>query len=1241
MADEPKRDKGRFPKGVSGNPAGRPKQVKQDAAPKSEPKADASTKQARYDGWMNWLSGHGIAGRDKRQGASFAAAVLTFDQLAELWRGDDLAARAVETLPKEAIRQGWDLTVPEDDEGGDESDRIAEIMDKLHNLGADHIIQIGLGYERGLGGGAVLIGANDGQADLTKPLDLNKVRSLDWLTPLEPREIQPIYGYADPRAPKYGQPEIYRITSRPIWPSPDGRSTAQASMEVHESRLLIFPGIRVSRYQQIANQNGWGDSVLVRMWRVLRDFNLAWGSAGALVTEFASAVYKFKDLWETLATDGGNVDFANRLQAMDLARSTINATVIDADDDFQRMQTPISGLPDLMDRFATRLAASADMPLTLLFGTSPAGMNATGESDIRFFYDRVASYQHDKVEPQLKQLIRILFRTLGNKTEPPRWNITFRPLWQESAMDKAKAILTTAQADQINIQGGVYSAEEAADSHWGTGEWTPDIRIDFDARERQEAATAGPVTENDLRAMGKLPPEYVPPPVQGTREATKPTAPRGPAAAPDTNTAPKSVVQAEDSADRFHSYLRQDDWTEELHPRDEAGKFSASFSTRTVANGEQRHVATFEHPATETRKVRQFRTRAAAEKWVQKQAREHEAIVHAADARILNQRTREGGGITYDPRTATQPHEGYSVAIHGDRERKLFGHEALDPQQIASYIKDNHDVLLKDPKAQVGAWWDEKKNTWFLDVPHVERSLDAAVKLGQQHKQLAIFDLKRFEEIRDHEYEDALARKGRFAGRLDGTSASRAGSAYGSAHHDTRGDGRGDAQARREGTRQVVRWDFSPDQARSSDGKWTSSGDESGKDAEGPKAGDSFVVYRLGSGKSGDLHGKNAGNAQGVADHISNMLDQEKPGQGQGFGDTVTAYRVKLKGPTDTYERMNSGGSSYHGKVGRDTDLGGGVRYSFPEAKHQAFEAEKIGSAKVSDLHEHLQKHVSQMMSPEEVKNQIGGRVNFESVGSVLGGDAIRSYFDKHRKDYDPGEARDPNGKWTTGGAVAGAEKPSVEAQGSNRAHHSAPKLSQHAESMRPAADAFLARHRATIDATIHKLESIATPGAKVTGRVKEVDSALEKLDRKPDTYRKPEDLWDGSGLRVTCRNLDELKQNVDAIKHHFHVVEENNYLEKPQGSYRSYHLQVKDKDGLMKEFQVRTPNQNRWADWCHDIYKPQSDQQRSSLKEHKDEIMTYAQKMSDYYYDRDRGIDVPKPPPCPPVLHTTFGCLD
>lgn len=522
---------GRFAPGKSGNPTGGRKAV------------------PHADDWQNFFTGLGVFGKDKRIGTEFNLHTLSFDALKDLWLGDDLAARAVETIPKEALRQGYDISIAsgQDDADAasmDPAELASEVSSKLETLGVDQYLEECGAYERGYGGSALLIGVNDGQEDMTQPLNLNRVRSVDWLTPLEAREMMPLYAYGDPRAPKYGQPEIYQLSSRSVLPSYGG-NYASTSMQIHESRLIVFPGIRVSRYQTTTARGGWGESVLSRVYRVLRDFNTAWSSAGVLVSDFAQSVIKIAGLWEALALDGAKA-FQNRLAAMEYGRNVTNSVTIDAGDSYERQQTPLSGLPDLLDKFAVRLAAACDMPLTLLFGTSPAGMNATGESDIRFFYDRVAAYQQRKMEPALRRLVQILFRTVGNKREPDKWSIKFRPLWQDSAKDKAAAMLTQAQADVAWIGAGVLSPEEVANAHWGKGEYDPNLTVDFEAREAGDMAAPEPVSPEPEPGD----PDYIPPPGPGTAKPNGEVPPPGAPAAPDPNTPPQLTgQQSEDHAD--------------------------------------------------------------------------------------------------------------------------------------------------------------------------------------------------------------------------------------------------------------------------------------------------------------------------------------------------------------------------------------------------------------------------------------------------------------------------------------------------------------------------------------------------------------------------------------------------------------------------------------------------------------------------------------------------------------------
>lgn len=440
----------------------------------------------RHDGWQSMLTGLGTPGYDKRLHTHFTPHELSWDYAMALWRGDDLAARIVETLPSEMLRQGYEISL-DDDEG---HERTEAVMARLEELGVEQVLWRALCYERAYGGAAIMLGADDGATDLTQPLQLERVRSLSWLTSLEPRDLSPVAWYDDPMAPRFGEPSVYQLTM------PGTGAKSLASVRVHESRLIVFPGIQVSQRRYTSSNNGWGESALARVVSVLRDFNAAYTAAGILVHDFAQAVFKIKNLAELVAADKADV-LSGRMRAVEMSRSVARAILIDAEgEEFERKQTPVSGLPELLDRLNTRLAAAADMPLTLLMGQSPGGLNATGESDVRFFYDRVKATQQRKLGPAIRRIAQLVM--LADGGEPASWSVKFAPLWQPTEKEQADTRLVQAQVDTAYIQAGVVSPEEIAVSRFGGDGYSTATKIDFAAREAMEVAAPAPVSETSL-----------------------------------------------------------------------------------------------------------------------------------------------------------------------------------------------------------------------------------------------------------------------------------------------------------------------------------------------------------------------------------------------------------------------------------------------------------------------------------------------------------------------------------------------------------------------------------------------------------------------------------------------------------------------------------------------------------------------------------------------------------------------
>lgn len=180
--------------------------------------------------------------------------------------------------------------------------------------------------------------------------------------------------------------------------------------------------------------------------------------------------------------------------------------------------------------------------------------------------------------------------------------------------------------------------------------------------------------------------------------------------------------------------------------------------------------------------------------------------------------------------------------------------------------------------------------------------------------------------------------------------------------------------------------------------------------------------------------------------------------------------------------------------------------------------------------------------------------------------------------------------------------------------------------------------HEQALPALMSDLKAMAGKG-KVKARVKKLESVLGKIVRKPK-YRDAAALQDLTGARIVHENVEQVMATVRAIKAKYEVVTEDNYIDAPQGDYRSYHLIV-EHEGRQKEIQVRTKNQDVFADFAHNIYKPLTPAQEQAIRTSRAEVEQYSKQAAAHYWALDSGAeDVPPPPPCIPVVKQAFGCL-
>jgi len=463
-------------------------------------KANGRDDSSRGDSWNNIITGLNILGRDKRTGANYQAFAISPTDCEELYRGDDVAARVVEIPAREMTRKWCDVLIQDDDTNWSKEIQEA-VAEEFKRLNVQEQYREGLKWAGVFGGAALLVGAADGAGDALEPLEMTKIQSVDWLTMLDAREAIAVNWYGDVAAPKYGDPQVYRI--QPLTLDLGAASTlASESLSrlelkgqfneakaigkglvryVHETRIIRFEGVRVTR-RQMRRQRGWGDSAYVRIAEEIRDFQALYDNIAQMMQDVSQAVYKVKGLAEILASAVGAQQLLTRLASLDAARSTIRAMVIDTDgEEFERKGTPLAGIAEIIDKFMLRLAAAAELPVSLLMGQAPAGLNATGDSDIRWFYDRMSSMQERELTPALRRLCDILFAAKKGPTKgaiPKKWQIVHRPLWQLDEKQQSEVHLNQAQADAVYIDRQVVTPAQIGKSRFGGAKYSLETQID-------------------------------------------------------------------------------------------------------------------------------------------------------------------------------------------------------------------------------------------------------------------------------------------------------------------------------------------------------------------------------------------------------------------------------------------------------------------------------------------------------------------------------------------------------------------------------------------------------------------------------------------------------------------------------------------------------------------------------------------------------------------------------------------
>lgn len=352
--------------------------------------------------------------------------------LAEKYQYNGLFSKIIDRPAEEALKHGMEYNVSDAD--------LREFLDDaLDRLDWEEKAVTAIRWARLFGGSIIVMLLDDG-GGLEEPVNWQDVRSVEELRVYERAIVQP-----DPDTYRTGKAEYFDVSS-----------TYGGTFRVHRSRCLVFKNGSLPEYGAAQQYYYWGLPEYIRIHKDLSRALKTHTNAANMIEKSVQPVYKQRGLQNMLAGPNGDEMELKRLQVLDASRGMMNTIAVDMegeDYDFKTFQ--MTGTKEILESTCNLLSAVTCIPQTILFGRSPAGENATGESDLENYYNFVEGIQKRMLKKNIRTLIKAIVQAGvydGSIENPGNIKPTFKPLWSLSETEKATVELTKAQRAQVAAQ---------------------------------------------------------------------------------------------------------------------------------------------------------------------------------------------------------------------------------------------------------------------------------------------------------------------------------------------------------------------------------------------------------------------------------------------------------------------------------------------------------------------------------------------------------------------------------------------------------------------------------------------------------------------------------------------------------------------------------------------------------------------------------------------------------------------
>lgn len=271
-----------------------------------------------------------------------------------------------------------------------------------------------------------------------------KKGSLRGIKHIEPIWCYPVnYNANDPLADDWYNPQVWFAMAK----------------QVHVSRLLTFVGRPVPDI--LKPSYAFGGLSMSQMAKPYVDNWLRTRQAVTNLIESFSVSGVYTNAQSLL--QGGGEEVLDRIELFNVTRTNAGSMVLDKEtEEFFNISTPLGTLDHLQAQSQEQMSSVSGIPLIVLLGITPSGLNASSEGELRVFYDLVHAMQENLFRDKLKRIIDFIQLNLFGEVDPAI-GFEFEPLWSLDEKGEADVKKIEAETHQIYVDMGVIGQEEVRD----------------------------------------------------------------------------------------------------------------------------------------------------------------------------------------------------------------------------------------------------------------------------------------------------------------------------------------------------------------------------------------------------------------------------------------------------------------------------------------------------------------------------------------------------------------------------------------------------------------------------------------------------------------------------------------------------------------------------------------------------------------------------------------------------------